>query len=90
MGSGSPCSWKRKLPRFANTYASNFVAIAQAVRAKHPKLDLILGCESQEEMLNMLKLRPEIGKLANQMTSTSAKAQQNLLQRRTSLIQFRV
>ncbi len=35
-------------------YAPNFVTIAKAVRAAYPKLPLILGCEEQDQMKDMV------------------------------------
>ena len=51
--------------RTGEAYAPNFVAIAEAVRAKHPKLPLVLGCETQEQMQTMLKAEPQIAHLAD-------------------------
>ena len=36
-------------------YAPNFVTIAKAVRAAYPKLPLILGCEEQDQMKDMVR-----------------------------------
>ena len=36
--------------RTGKAYAPNWLAIATAVRAKHPNLPLILGCETQSQM----------------------------------------
>lgn len=46
-------------------YARNWYAIATAVRAKHPHLPLVLGCEEQAQMLAMLQVEPRIRALAN-------------------------
>ena len=35
-------------------YAPNFVTIAKAIRAAYPKLPLILGCEEQDQMKDMV------------------------------------
>jgi len=38
-------------------YARNWYAIATAVRAKYPHLPLVLGCETQEQMHAMVKVK---------------------------------
>ena len=51
--------------RTGKDYPHNWYAIASAVRAKYPTLPLILGCETQDQMQNMLKEEPRIRQLAD-------------------------
>ena len=41
-------------------YAANYLRIARAVRAAHPSLPLVLGCETQEAMSKILAAQPGI------------------------------
>lgn len=45
-------------------YAHNWYAIATAVRAKYPHLPLVLGCQTQDQMMKVLKAEPRIRTLA--------------------------
>jgi len=49
----------------ATQYAANFLRIATAVRAAHPALRLVLGCETQEQMLAVTKAQPAVLALAD-------------------------
>jgi alpha-L-arabinofuranosidase len=48
-------------------YAHNWFRVALAVRANNPNLPLVLGCETMEQMQNMLQIEPRIGELGNLM-----------------------
>jgi alpha-L-arabinofuranosidase len=49
----------------AKQYAANFLRIATAVRAAHPALRLVLGCETQEQMLAVTEAQPGVLALAD-------------------------
>ena len=51
--------------RTGQQYPHNWYTIATAVKARHPGLKLILGCETQEQMQAMLQAEPRIASLAD-------------------------
>ena len=66
-------------PRTGAQYPFNWYAIATKVRAKHPSLPLILGCETQEQTQAMLKAEPRISELADMVDVHQRKSPEEFL-----------